>query len=85
MIEVSKFRLVGDIITEVFLERNADFQQHFAYQQDGLLRRTLASGLMGGDYVLAINDGRETIRGRGIDVADRNCVPVTVGVGVNRY
>lgn len=47
MIEVSKFRLVGDIITEVFLERNADFQQHFAYQQDGLLRRTLASGLEG--------------------------------------
>jgi hypothetical protein len=39
--------LVGDIITEVFLERNADFQQHFAYQQDGLLRRTLASGLEG--------------------------------------
>jgi hypothetical protein len=47
VIEVSKFRLVGDIITEVFLERNADFQQHFAYQQDGLLRRTLASGLEG--------------------------------------
>ena len=40
---------------------------------------------MGGDYVLAINDGRETIRGRGIDVAGRNGVPITVGVGVNRH
>lgn len=47
MIEVSKFRLVGDVTLEVFLERNADFQQHFMYQQDGLLRRTVASGLDG--------------------------------------
>jgi len=47
MIEVSKFRLVGDVATDVFLEKNADFQQRFAYQQDGLLRRTVASGLEG--------------------------------------
>ena len=47
VIEVSKFRLVGDVTTEVFLEKNADYQQRFAYQQDGLLRRTVASGLEG--------------------------------------
>jgi hypothetical protein len=47
MIEVSKFRLRGDTRPEDFLERNADFQQHFAYQQSGLLRRTVASGLDG--------------------------------------
>jgi hypothetical protein len=47
MIEFSKFRLVGDVTPDVFLEKNADFQQRFAYQQDGLLRRTVASGLDG--------------------------------------
>ena len=47
MIEVSKFRLVGDVTTDDFLEKNADYQQRFAYQQDGLLRRTVASGLEG--------------------------------------
>lgn len=47
VIEVSKFRLVGDVTTDVFLEKNADYQQRFAYQQDGLLRRTVASGLEG--------------------------------------
>ncbi|HEY5010604.1 MAG TPA: hypothetical protein VIH73_05560 [Acidimicrobiales bacterium] len=47
MIEVVKFRLNGDVGPEEFLERNADFQQHFIYQQDGVLRRTVASGLDG--------------------------------------
>ena len=47
MIEVSKFRLVGGVTTDDFLERNADYQQRFAYQQDGLLRRTVAGGLEG--------------------------------------
>jgi len=47
MIEVTKFRLVGDVRTEDFLEKNAEFQQRFVYQQDGLLRRTVASGLDG--------------------------------------
>jgi len=47
MIEVSKFRLVDGVRAEDFLERNADFQQSFVYRQDGLLRRTVASGLDG--------------------------------------
>jgi hypothetical protein len=47
MIEVSKFRLADDIRSEDFLEKNAHYQQHFAYQQEGLLRRTVASGLEG--------------------------------------
>jgi hypothetical protein len=47
MIEVSKFRLIADIAPEIFLERNAHFQQRFAYQQEGLLRRTVGSGLDG--------------------------------------
>jgi hypothetical protein len=47
MIEVSRFRLVGDVTTDVFLEKNADYQQRFAYQREGLFRRTVASGLEG--------------------------------------
>jgi hypothetical protein len=47
VIEVVKFRLNGDVSTEEFLECNADFQQHFIYQQDGVERRTVASGLDG--------------------------------------
>jgi hypothetical protein len=47
MIEVSKFRLADGVDTEDFLEKNAEFQQRFIYQQDGLLRRTVASGLDG--------------------------------------
>jgi hypothetical protein len=47
MIEVSTFRLIADIAPEDFLRRNADFQKRFVYQQAGLLRRTVASGLDG--------------------------------------
>ncbi|MGD0852663.1 MAG: hypothetical protein ABSA07_04815 [Acidimicrobiales bacterium] len=47
MIEVSKFRLGGGVSAEDFLEKNADYQQRFAYQQEGVLRRTVASGLEG--------------------------------------
>jgi hypothetical protein len=47
MIEVSKFRLLSDVGAEEFLEKNAEFQQHFVYQQEGLVRRTVASGLDG--------------------------------------
>lgn len=47
MIEISKFRLVSGVTTDIFLEKNADYQQHFVYQQPGLLRRTVASGLDG--------------------------------------
>jgi hypothetical protein len=47
MIELSKFRLRVDLRPEDFLERNADYQQHFVYQQEGLVRRTVASGLDG--------------------------------------
>jgi hypothetical protein len=47
VIEVSKFRLNADVRPEEFLERNAEFQQRFMYQQAGLLRRTVASGLDG--------------------------------------
>jgi hypothetical protein len=47
MIEISRFRLVETVPDEEFLEKNAEFQQGFAYQQDGLLRRTVASGLDG--------------------------------------
>jgi len=47
MIEVTRFRLARDIDPELFLEKNADYQQQFIYQRDGLLRRTVASGLDG--------------------------------------
>ena len=47
MIEVLKFRLIDGISVEDFLRKNADFQQHFVYQQAGFLRRTVASGLDG--------------------------------------
>jgi hypothetical protein len=64
MIEISKFRLMGDVAPEVFLEENADFQQRFAYQQRGLLRRTVASGL-DGEWVAitwwrSMNDARRS-------------------------
>jgi hypothetical protein len=45
MIEVSKFRLIDDVTRDDFLVKNAEYQQHFSYQQPGLLRRTVASGL----------------------------------------
>lgn len=47
MIEVSKFRLVGEVSPEEFLGKNANYQQEFIYQQDGIQRRTVASGLDG--------------------------------------
>ena len=47
MIEVSKFRLVNDVSAERFLKHNAEYQQRFVYQQAGLVRRTVASGLDG--------------------------------------
>jgi len=47
VIEVSKFRLNDDVGPEEFLQRNAEYQQRFIYQQDGLVRRTVASGLDG--------------------------------------
>jgi hypothetical protein len=47
MIEIVKFRLNDDVRPEEFLERNADFQQHFVYQQEGVQRRIVASGLDG--------------------------------------
>ena len=47
MIEVMKFRLTSDVGPEVFLTCNAEYQQRFVYQQEGLLRRTVASGLDG--------------------------------------
>jgi hypothetical protein len=47
MIEVSTFRLAGGVSAEVFLEKNAEYQQRFVYQQPGLLRRTVATGLEG--------------------------------------
>ena len=47
MIEVSKFRLIDDVSPEAFLAKNAEYQQQFIYQQQGILRRTVASGLEG--------------------------------------
>ena len=47
MIEITKFRLTNDVSSEDFLEKNAEFQQHFAYRQEELLRRTVANGLDG--------------------------------------
>lgn len=47
MIEISKFRLIGDVGPEEFLAKNAEYQQRFIYLQDGLQRRTVASGLDG--------------------------------------
>jgi hypothetical protein len=47
MIEVSKFRLTEDVSPEEFLEKNAQYQQAFIYQQKGIVRRTIASGLDG--------------------------------------
>jgi hypothetical protein len=67
MIEVSKFRLLSDVSTEQFLEKNADYQQRFIYQQEGLVRRTVASGL-DGEWVSitwwrSMNDARHSATG----------------------
>jgi hypothetical protein len=64
MIEVSKFRLASGVTTEEFLEENAAFQQRFVYQQDGLIRRTVASGLDGTWAAItwwrSMNDARQS-------------------------
>jgi hypothetical protein len=67
MIEVSKFRLLSDVSTDQFLEKNADYQQRFVYQQEGLVRRTVASGLEG-EWVSitwwrSMNDARQSATG----------------------
>jgi len=64
VIEVTKFRLADGVGPEDFLERNAEYQQGFAYQQSGLLRRTVASGL-DGEWVSitwwrSMNDARQS-------------------------
>lgn len=64
MIEVSRFRLVDDVSEDVFLDKNAEYQQEFIYQQSGIQRRTVAGGL--GDEWMAItwwrsmNDARQS-------------------------
>jgi hypothetical protein len=64
MIEVSKFQLAADVTNEDFLTKNADYQQRFAYQQEGLVRRTVASGLDGEWLVVtwwrSMNDARRS-------------------------
>ena len=47
VLEISTFRLADDVGEADFLLTNANFQQRFVYLQEGLLRRTVASGLDG--------------------------------------
>jgi hypothetical protein len=64
MIEVSKFRLADGVTEEDFLTKNADYQQRFAYQREGLVRRTVASGLDGAwlavSWWRSMNDARRS-------------------------
>jgi len=65
VIEISQFRLAEGVEVDEFLMTNADFQQLFVYRQDGLLRRTVASGL-DGDWVSitwwrSMNDARRSV------------------------
>lgn len=75
MIEISQFRLANDVDVEDFLTTNASFQQRFVYQQEGLLRRTVASGL-DGEWVSvtwwrSMNDARRS-------AADAQSAPVAL-------
>ena len=47
MLEITRFRLKDGAGTSAALEANAQLQTGFAYQQPGLLRRTVASGETG--------------------------------------
>jgi hypothetical protein len=47
VIEMIRFRLRDETSVEEFVESNAKYQADFAYQQTGLRRRTVASGLDG--------------------------------------
>ena len=47
MIEVSRFHLKGQRSVDEFLAANERFQRDFAYQQKGLVRRTVARGPAG--------------------------------------
>ncbi len=47
VIEISRFRLIDDVSPDDFLEKDTAYQQSFVYQQSGLLRRSVASGLDG--------------------------------------
>lgn len=47
MIEVSRFHVKGHLSVDEFLAANDRFQRDFAYQQKGLVRRTVARGADG--------------------------------------
>lgn len=44
MIEVTRFRLKGEVSVDDFLMVNAKYQTDFVYQQVGIRRRTVAPG-----------------------------------------
>jgi hypothetical protein len=64
VIEISRFRLADHVDVDDFLMTNENFQQHFVYLQEGLLRRTVASGLEGEWVALtwwrSMNDARRS-------------------------
>jgi heme-degrading monooxygenase HmoA len=51
VIEITRFRLVEGADEEQFLRADRELQEHFAYQQPGLLRRTTARD-GGGNWVV---------------------------------
>lgn len=60
LIENATFKLVDGISTEEFLAIDARFQEEFAYQQKGLLRRTTARSEDGTWLVMNLWDSRES-------------------------
>lgn len=60
IIENATFKLVDGISTEEFLAIDARFQEDFAYQQKGFMRRTTARGDDGTWLVMNLWDSLES-------------------------
>ncbi len=60
LIENATFRLVDEVSTEEFLSIDARFQEDFAYQQKGLLRRTTARSEDGTWLIMNLWDSLES-------------------------
>lgn len=60
LIETATFRLVDGVSVDEFLEIDARFQEDFAYQQKGLLRRTTARSDDGTWLVVNLWDSPES-------------------------
>jgi hypothetical protein len=61
--EIAEFELNNGVSVEEFLEIDARFQEEFAYQIPGLLRRTTARGETGTWIVINLWDNADSANG----------------------